>query len=92
MILSINRDHVPKQHYLADLCAGVELLYVCVWCDVCVWGVYVCRVCVYMCVVCVCVVCVCVWNCFCMQFPGPSYFRDLNRLIVLATESLLYRI
>ena len=45
MILSINRDYVPEQHYPADLCAGVELcvcMFVCVC--VCVFGtVSVCN-------------------------------------------------
>ena len=38
MILSINRDYVPEQHYPADLCAGVELcvcMFVCVCVCVC---------------------------------------------------------
>jgi hypothetical protein len=30
MILSINRDYVPKKHYPADLCDGDELCCVCV--------------------------------------------------------------
>ena len=50
---------------------GVCVFVVCVWCGVCVCGVW-CVMCV--CVVCVCVWCVCMCVCVCVCVCGAGYF------------------